>query len=448
MNRGTLKLRTGGRRGSRLPLALSASALWALTLAPAAAAESDRVLVTRVSGPITPVIADHLDDTLREAEQGGYGALVIELDTPGGLDTSMRDIVKDIFVADVPVIVYVAPQGGRAASAGAIITLAAHIAVMAPGTTIGAATPVALEGGEVIDKVINDAAAYVEEIAAERGRDVDFAVATVREGRAVGAQEALEIGAVDLIASSLEQLLDEVDGRSVRIGPQGDEVTLATSGAQVEQFDMAFVRRILQAVADPNLAFLFLSIGGLAILYELANPGAGIGGVLGAIMLVLAFFSLSVLPTDIAGVLLIVLALALFVAELFVPGIGVFAAGGALALILGGLFLFPEPTGIGVDLSVLLPVPVLVALGAVLVGRLVWRTQRASAEAGIVGQIPGEYAEVRSAVGRDGQAMVGGSLWSVRSEGESLEVGQRVRILRREGLQLFVEPPEEGQPDA
>jgi membrane-bound serine protease (ClpP class) len=423
--------------------ALIVALLGTVLLAMPAGAQADgagTVLVARIDGPISPVIADHMADAVATAAMGGHAALLVEMDTPGGLDTSMRDIVQEFLIAPVPVIVYVSPPGARAASAGSVITLAAHVAAMAPGTNIGAATPIALEGGEVIDKVIEDAAAYVTAIAEARDRDVDFAVATVREGKSVAASEALEIGVIDVIADSRARLLVEVDGMTVQIEPDGQDVTLRTGGATSVEFDMSGIRRLLQALADPNLAFLFLSLGTLAILYELANPGGGIGGVLGAVMLVLAFFSLSVLPINIAGLLLLLLAAAMFVAELFVPGVGVFAAGGAIALIAAGLFLFQEPTGLGIDWSVLLPVPVIVAVGAVFVGRLVWRSQRTPAPTGLVGSIVGGVGEVRSAEGRRARVFAGGTLWKAHTEGPGLEVGQRVRIRRVDGIELVVDP--------
>jgi membrane-bound ClpP family serine protease len=253
--------------GRRRTLALLAFVLGSLLLLPSgAAAQTGSVLRARIDGPITPVIADHVADAVAAAADGGHSALLLEMDTPGGLDSSMRSIVKDLLGSPVPVIVYVAPAGARAASAGAIITFAAHVAAMAPGTNIGAATPIDLEGGEVLDKVVNDAVAYVTAIAEERGRDVDFAVDTVRDGRSASATEALEVGAVDLVAPDRATLLDELDGRTVVLA-DGTERTLATAQAPVTEFEMTGVRSLLQRLADPNLAFLFISIGSLAVIY-------------------------------------------------------------------------------------------------------------------------------------------------------------------------------------
>jgi membrane-bound serine protease (ClpP class) len=408
----------------------------------AAVGQGSTVLVTRVDGTITPVIADHLVDGVRRADRDGHAAYLVELDTPGGLDTSMREIIKAFLGADVPVIVYVTPSGARAASAGALITMAANLAAMAPGTTIGAATPVGLQGGEASDKVINDAAAFAESVAAQRGRNEQFAIDTVREGRAVTAEEAVRLDAVDLLAASRAELLQELDGRSVTVA-SGNTVTLRTAGAAVVDYDFGLFRRLLQLLADPNLAFLFLSLGTLAIVYELANPGVGFGGIAGAIFLILGFFALSVLPINLVGLLLLALAAALFVAELFVPGVGVFAAGGTVALVLGGLFLFEG--SVRIDPAVLVPVALVVGGGSVLAGRLAWRARRAPSVTGREGLL-GRQATVRTADGATGQVLLDGAWWTVRSRDADLAPGQVVRVVDLDGLNLVVDPvnPEEG----
>ncbi|HEV3495016.1 MAG TPA: nodulation protein NfeD, partial [Actinomycetes bacterium] len=237
---------------------------WLLAWPAAAAAQAPSVLVTRVTGPITPVVADQLASGVQEAERGGHQALLVELDTPGGLDSSMREISQAFLNAPVPVVVYVTPSGARAASAGAIITFSAHVAAMAPGTTIGAATPVDLQGGEISDKVVNDAAAFAEAVAAERGRSTEFAVDTVRKGRAVTADQAVRLDAVDLVAADRASLLEQIDGRRVELAP-GTTVTLQTAGADLVEHRLSWTRSLLGWLADPNLAFLFLSIGTLAV---------------------------------------------------------------------------------------------------------------------------------------------------------------------------------------
>jgi membrane-bound serine protease (ClpP class) len=397
-----------------------------------------RVLVTTLSDTIGPVTADHLRDGVGRAERGGHGAYIVLLDTPGGLDTSTRRIVQRFLDADVPVVVYVSPRGARAASAGAFITYAAHVAAMAPGTAIGAATPVGLEGGDVEQKVINDAAALAESIARARDRDIDFAVDMVREARSASAAEALEIGAVDVVASSLEELLEHLDGTQVELRG-GRTVTLEVAGAAVETHDMGLFRRILQVLADPNLAFLFLSLGTLGIIYELASPGAGAGGVIGVILIVLAMFSLAVLPVDVTGLLFLALAVALFVGELFAPGIGVFAFLGAGSLVLSGLFLFDDEPGLDVSLAVILPTALVMGLATVLAGRLVWRARQEPPSTTGAGPLLGRTVVIRRVDGDEASVVVDGSWWRVRT-GVSVAVGDVLRVVDVDGLTLVAEP--------
>ena len=408
-----------------------------LAIGSPARAQASSIIVVTVDGVITPVMADHIREVLDRAERDGHQALIVQLDTPGGLDTSMRDIIQSFLNARVPVIVHVSPQGARAASAGALITLASHIAVMAPGTAIGAATPIGGEGGEdLAQKIINDAASYAESIAEQRGRDVEFAIDAVREGKSIAANEALETGVIDLIARDRAELLAELDGRDVELAP-GRTVTLGTAEVEVVEVELGFARSVLQWLADPNIAFLFISIGTLAIIYELANPGIGAGGITGAILLLLAFTALSVLPVNAAGAILLVLAGALFVAELFVPGIGVFAAGGTVALVLGGLFLFRGP--IGVDPVVLVPIAVLAGAGALGLGRVAWRTRRLVGVSGTQA-ILGSRGVVKEIEGDDLQVMVQGSWWGARARSGPLRPGQEIRVVEMDGLRLLVEP--------
>jgi membrane-bound serine protease (ClpP class) len=400
--------------------------------------DAPRVLRTTVDDAITPVIADHLKEAVGRAEDEGYDAVVVELDTPGGLDTSMRKIVQRFLSAELPVVVYVSPRGARAASAGAIITFASHVAAMAPGTAIGAATPVGLEGGDAENKVINDAAALAESVARLRDRDVDFAVDTVREGRSASADEALDVGAIDLVAASLGDLLDEIDGRQVEVAPAGTTVTLRTAGAVLDEHDMGVLRRIQQKLADPNIAFLFLSIGTLALIYELASPGIGAGGAVGVVLILLALFSLSVLPVNTVGLLLLGLAAALFVAELLAPGVGVAAAGGTAALVLSGIFLFDDAPGLGVSMAVVAPVAAVVGGAVVFAGRLVLRTRATESTTTGPGLFIDRTVTIQDVVGGRAQALVEGAWWNVRPVNGELQPG-RARIVDVEGLDLVVE---------
>ncbi|MEE9178995.1 MAG: nodulation protein NfeD, partial [Acidimicrobiia bacterium] len=321
----------------RVVASLIAGIAVAMALAVPSAAQGQRVLVADVNGPITPVVADHLEAAVAEAGETG-AVLIVTMDTPGGLDTSMRDIVQTFLNAPILVVVYVQPEGARAASAGTFITMAAHVAAMAPATSIGAATPVDLQGGEISDKILNDASAFAMSVAERKGRNVEFAEAAVRDGTSLTATQALEQEVVDLIADNLDDLLAAIDGMRVEV--LGIAVELATGEAIPEFYEMSTLRRILAVIADPNIAILFLSIGTLAVVYEAANPGLGFAGILGVILLLLGFFALSVLPVNAAGLALLILAITLFVAEIFVPGIGVLAAGGTIALLLAGVFLF------------------------------------------------------------------------------------------------------------
>lgn len=410
----------------------------------AATAAEHRVLLAEVDGPITPVVADYLEQAVATAEADGYGALVVAIDTPGGLDTSMRDIVQTFLSARVPVIVYVYPPGARAASAGTFITMAGHVAAMAPATSIGAATPVDLQGGEIPDKVIEDAVSFAVSIASRRSRNTEFAEAAVREGRSLPSSRAVEEGVVDLIADDLDGLLEAVDGRRVELGA-GDLRTLRTAGAVVDRFELGFFRSILARIADPNLAFIFLSLGTLAVVYEAANPGLGFAGIAGVILLILAFFSLSVLPVQGAGFALLVLGVALLVAELFVPGVGVLAAGGTLSLLLGGLFLFEG--SLRISAGVLWPSVLLLGAVSTFAGREAWRARRRPPTTGPEALI-GKLVEVREATGSEGTGLCQGSWWRLSYPEDSLTEGQRVRVRRVDGLTLVVAPVEENEEEA
>ncbi len=423
-------------------LALFGWAMIALGSSAPAHAQSEpspQVLATEVSGAITPVVADQVAAGLERANAGGFTAYVIELDTPGGLVTAMRDIVEGILASEVPVVVYVSPDGARAASAGAVITYASHVAVMAPGTTIGAATPVGMEGEDLGTKIVNDAASQARALAELRGRDVDFAVESVTEGRSVSVGEAVELGVVDGVATDLARALDLADGRVVTV--VGDrEVTVDTAGATVVREDMGFFRSVLQFLADPNIAFLLLTLGTLGLIYELATPGIGVAGATGATALLLALFSLSVLPVDVVGVLLLVLALGLFVAELFAPGIGGFAFGGAAVLVLASAFLFDEATGISVDLWAAVPVALVMFAGAVVAARLAHRTRHQRSSTTGADVLLGRDVHVERVTGETGRTFAAGAWWTVRSVGGPLVDGGSARVVGLDGLTLLAEP--------
>lgn len=343
---------------------------------------------------------------------------------------SMRDIVQSLLNAEVPVVVFVSPEGARAASAGTFITMAASIAAMAPATSIGAATPVDLQGGEISDKVINDAVAFAVSVAERRGRNTEFAEQSVREGRSITAREAADLDVIDLVADDVDELLSQIDG--LEIEPFG---VLNTKGASVVRREMSAFRAALGRLADPNLAFIFLSLGTLAIIYEAANPGLGFAGIAGVIMLVLAFFALSLLPVQAAGIALFILAIALLVAELFVPGVGVLAAGGTIALLLSGLFLFEGMPG--VSPSVVWPSALVLGAGSVIAGRAVLRARTQPATSGPQ-TLVGKRVTVRE-VGSRSMAFLDGTWWGVRAADGDLVEGTRARVVAVEGIYLVIE---------
>jgi len=313
-----------------------------LALAGAAAAQetTPRVLAVELENDINPVTQDFVVGAIERGEREGYDAVVIELDTPGGLDSAMREIIKKELDAEVPVVVYVYPPGSRAASAGAFITLAADVAAMAPATNIGSSTPVAVGGGEIPAdlrrKVVNDAAAYARELAETHGRNGDWAEQAVRVASNLGAQEALEQNVVDVVAPDLPTLLNEIDG--LRTEPKG--FVLNTAGATVDTVEMSLWKRILDTLIDPNLIVLLMSIGVLGITIEILNPGLIFPGTIGAISLIIGLFSLQVLPVSWAGLLLMFLAVGFFVTEAFVPSHGALALAGAISFVVGALMLF------------------------------------------------------------------------------------------------------------
>jgi len=401
--------------------------------------DAPRVLVTTLATPVTPVVAGHVSDGLRRARDAGCTAYVIELDTPGGLVTAMREIVGDILASEVPVVVYVSPAGARAGSAGAIISLASHVLVMAPGTTIGAATPVGLEGEEVSDKIVNDAASQAVALANLRGRDAGFAEDIVRDGRSATVDEAVGLGVADGRATDLAGALEVADGLVVTVAGER-EVTVRTDGAVVERHDLGVFRRVLQVLADPNLTFLLLTLGTLGLIYELATPGVGVAGSVGAVALVLALFSLSVLPVDAVGVLLLVVAVALFAAEAFAPGVAGFAFGGAVVLVLSAFFLFDSSEGVSVDPAAAVPLAVVMAVGAILAGRVVMRTRRLPSTATGADLLTGRTVLVDETDGTTGRTFTEGAWWSVRSTGPALVPGGAVTVVGLDGLTLLVGP--------
>jgi membrane-bound serine protease (ClpP class) len=412
--------------------------LGALAAAPVVLAQdgSNRVLAVHLANDINPVTQEYVDDAVDRAEDGNYAAMVLVLDTPGGLASSMRGIVKRFLAAEVPVVVYVAPPGSSADSAGAVITMAADIAAMAPQTNIGSSTPISLSGEDISEdlrrKIVNDAAAYVGELAREHDRNVDAARDMVTKASNYGAREAKEIGLVEVIAPTIPVLLDRIDG--MRTVPKG--FVLETAGAQVVDVEMSFWQRARDFLVDPNLITLMLSIGLIGIVVELWNPGLVFPGTVGAISLILGLYGLQVLPVSLAGLLLMVLAAAFFIAEAFVPTHGALSVAGAIMFVLGALILF-DPAGDAYQVS--MPVAIGIAVGlALLLGFAMTRALRAARQpvaVGVQGMV-GSEAVVR----RDGLVQVNGELWRARSAaGGQLVPGEHVRVEKvEEDLRLVV----------
>jgi len=399
------------------------------------------VLIATYDGVVNPVTAEYLHDALAEAETLRAAALIVQLDTPGGLDTSMRVIIKDFTASRVPVVVYVAPSGGRAASAGVFLTMAAHVAAMAPGTNIGAAHPVAMGGGEMDktmkDKVENDSVAYLKSIAEQRGRNVAWAEDAVRKSVSATEKEALNLKIIDLVAEDLQTLLDRLDGRSVALasGP----VVLHTKGAPRRDFPMSWRLEMLKALSDPNIAYVLMTIGTIGILAELYNPGAILPGIVGAISLILAFYSFQSLPVNYAGVLLLLLGIVLFILEVSVTSYGLLALGGVTSMILGSLMLVKTDVPfLQISWAVILPVVGLTAgLTLLMVGMGV-RAMRRPPTTGREGMV-GLVGVVKTPVAPQGKLLVHGELWEAVSD-QPLQPGDEAEVLRLEGLTLHVRP--------
>ena len=427
-------------------VALAALAAAAAFSASASAAAPPRVLVAAFENDVNPVTQEYLLDAIERGEQDGFAAVVIEMDTPGGLGSAMRDIVKGILAAKVPVIVYVAPSGASADSAGAVIGMAADVLAMAPQTNIGSSTPVSI-GGEDISKdlrrkVVNDAAAYIGELAREHDRNVQVARRMVTVATNLGAREALRQNVTDILAKDYPDLFRQIDGD--RTSPKG--LTIATpAGTTVERIEMSAWKRILDLLIDPNIIALMLSIGLIGIVVELWNPGLIFPGTVGAISLIVGLYGLQVLPVSIAGLLLMLLATAFFVAEAFIVSHGALSVAGAITFVIGALMLF-DPAGDAYQVSL----PVALAISGTLVllfGFALTKAAQVRRMPAAVGthRLVGERGIARS----EGLVFVDGELWQARAtSGEPLEPGEPVVVetVDPEGLHLLVGSAETAPP--
>lgn len=394
-----------------------------------------QALIINLEGPINPASAMFLKRGLEEAQEQGAALVVVRLDTPGGLATSMRTMVKAILNSPIPVVVWVGPSGAGAASAGVMVTVAAHVAAMAPGTNIGAAHPVMAGGKEInktmSEKVVNDMASYGRGIAEQKGRNGEWVERAIRESVSVTAEEAVRLKVVDLVAEDIDDLLKKLDGREVTV--LGNNITLKTAGLARVHYHPGFRDKVLRVISDPNIAYILMMIGMAGLYFELAHPGAIFPGVIGAISLILAFYSFQTLPVNYAGLLLIALAILFFIAEIKITSYGILSLGGLISLTLGSIMLFED---LMVSLKLMLPTLVLVGGFFVVVATLAFRAIRAKPKSGAEGLV-GEIGVVKKRLDPEGLVFVHGEYWNATAP-ETIEEGEKVEVEGVSGLHLKV----------
>jgi membrane-bound serine protease (ClpP class) len=405
----------------------------------AGAQETRHVDVLEIEGPVTPIMISYIERGITTAETDGAEAVIIKLDTPGGQLDQMKKVIQAILDADVPVVVYVHPPGAYAASAGTFITLSAHVAAMAPGTTIGAASPVGSQGEDLTEtadkKVKEDMKAQARALTERRGEQaVTWAESAIEEAKSANAQEALDMGIVDFVATNLSDLLAQMDGFPVEVG--GKQVTLQTAGAAVQELPMTFAERFLHIITNPTIAFILLSLGPTAILFELSSPGGYVAGIVGVICLLLGFYALGVLPVNYAGLLFIALAFVLFIVDLKAPTHGALTAGGIASLVAGGLILFNSPL---YRVSISAVVTVALATGAFFafaVAKVVLAQKRPA----VTGResLVGQLARARTNLAPHGTVFIKGELWRASAIDSPIEAGEQVEIVAVDGFHLQV----------
>ena len=396
------------------------------------------IIVINVEGVVNPVMSEFITKSIDSAEKEKANVLVIELDTPGGLDTSMRSIVKKIIASEVPVVVYVSPSGARAASAGVFITIAAHVAAMAPGTNIGAAHPVGVGGKmdkTMAEKAVNDASAYIKSLAEKRGRNAEWAEKAVRESVSVTEQEALKLNVIDFVSQDIKSLLAAIDQKEVQTS-SGKQI-IQTAGIHITYKEMGVRHKILDIISDPNIAYLLMLLGFYGIFFELTNPGVVLPGVLGALALILALYSFQTLPVNYAGLLLIFLAIVLFILEIKITSYGMLTIGGLISMTIGSIMLFDSPLPFfQLSLKVILPAVLLTTLFFSLTVYLAVKAYRRQPVTGAEGLI-GLEGEARTDVHHKGQVFVHGEIWQAWSD-EPINAGEKIIVEKVENLTLKV----------
>jgi membrane-bound serine protease (ClpP class) len=396
-------------------------------------AQNNVIYLLKIDGIINPATAGYITKGIDKAEKEGASCLVLQMDTPGGLMESMRSIVKRMLTAQIPIIVYVAPSGSRAGSAGVFITMAAHIAAMAPGTNIGAAHPVQM--GEKMDdkmeaKVLNDSVAYIKTIAKQRGRNEQWGEQAVRESVSVKEDEALKLGVIDLVSPSLEDLLRSIDGRQVEISP-GNVITLKVKGAETKNLKMSFRDQLLSIISNPNIAYILLMLGIYGLFFELANPGVILPGVIGGICLILAFFALQMLPINYAGVALILLGIK-------ITSYGMLSVAGVISLLLGSVMLIDSPAAFLQISFVRFILPVVVVSAAFFLFALIMvvrahRRRPTTGKEGLIGRIGVATVDLKP----EGVVEIRGELWNAVAE-EEIKAGEKVQVKEMDGMKVRV----------
>jgi membrane-bound serine protease (ClpP class) len=430
-----------------LAMACLAAGVGGLVAAPASAQELEgAILELRIDGVVDPFVADYVEGGIADAQDEGAAAVLLIIDTPGGLASSMRQITQAILNAEVPVIGYVSPQGARAASAGTFILLSTHVAAMAPATNVGAAQPVGLSGAIASEKAVNDAVASIRAIAEERGRNAEWAESAVRDAVSASAEEALELGVIDLISPDVPSLLAEVDGATVQIAG-GEEVAIEASGATIRERGLGAFVGFLHALFDPNLAFIFFWVGLALIAIEFFVPG-GIAGTSGGLMLVASLVALGMLPVQLIGVAFLLASVVFFVLELLHPGVGLPAIAGVVSVLLGGWFLFDSSVpGARVSPLVIVPVAAFAAFFFMVVVRSAMRLRHREVITRDQTLVGTEGTVVRD-LGPVGVVQVAAEEWTAETVRGTPRRGDRVRVVAMEGLKLKVEPAEEPAPEA